>query len=497
MKEHEERNMKRFMRPYIQTGIILFGAAISLTPAMVNAQAARIWHIIEEPIPLLLHSSSQGYLGVLVGDVDNESANKLKLKDVHGVVITLIDHDAPAAQVGLRVNDVLLQVNGQTIESAEAFGRMMREIPPGRKVTLLISRDGATQTVTPQLADHKKLDTDTWNKLNSGGDVSSPVEGLSILGTGSSGDASLPGGFHMPFVGNSSLKVGALVEPLTAQMAEYLGVQNGLMVKQVARKSEAAAAGMKAFDVILKVGPESITTVSDWDRAMRANQGKAVQVTILREKRQQTLTLQVDSKKKSELDFEELFPDGDCPLMAFADPDVMRDLAQNFSIDASAAHSMRDQAEALQEQLKQWKDESGNIHFEISPQQAEEFRGQVEQFRDAFKDRDFGVDPKELDQLKQQMQEFNKEFNADGFKFDPKQMDELKRQMEQFRQNFKPEDFKFNQQQMNELKEMMENSRQFQIPAFSEQQREEMKRQMDELKRQLEEMQSLGLHHMV
>jgi hypothetical protein len=76
-------------------------------------------------------------------------------------------------------------------------------------------------------------------------------------------------------------------------------------------------------------------------------------------------------------------------------------------------------------------------------------------------------------------------------------MDELKQQMEQFRQNFKPEDFKFNQRQMNELKEMMENSRQFQIPAFSEQQREEMKRQMDELKRQLEEMQSLGLHHMV
>lgn len=497
MKEHEERNMNRFMRPYIQTGIILFGAAISLTPAMVNAQAARIWHIIEEPIPLLLHSSSQGYLGVLVGDVDNESANKLKLKDVHGAVITLIDHDAPAAQVGLRVNDVLLEVNGQTIESAEAFGRMMREIPPGRKVTLLISRDGATQTVTPQLADHKKLDTDIWNKLNSGSDVSSPVEGLSILGTGSGGDTSLPGGFRVPFVGNSSLKVGALVEPLTAQMADYLGVQNGLMVKQVARKSEAAAAGMKAFDVILKVGPESITTVSDWDRAMRANQGKAVQITILREKRQQTLTLQVDSKKKSELDFEELFPDGDCPLMAFADPDVMRDLAQNFSSDASAAQSMRDQGEALQDQLKQWKDDSGNFHFEVSPQQAEEFRKQAEQFRDAFKDRNFGIDPKELDKLKQQMQEFNKEFNADGFKFDPKQMDEFRRQMEQFRQNFKPEDFKFNEQQMNELKEMMENSRRFQTPAFSEQQREEMKRQMDELKRQLEEMQVIDLHHMV
>ena len=195
-----------------------------------------------------------------------------------------------------------------------------------------------------------------------------------MLGNGAGGDAPLPGGFHMPFVGNSTLKVGALVEPLTAQMADYLGVQNGLMVKQVARKSEAAAAGMKAFDVILKVGAENIATVSDWERSMRANQGKAVQITILRERKQQTLNLQVDSKKKSELDFEEIFPDGDCPLMAFADPDVASDLAAAFSIDASAAQSMRDQAEALQDQLEQWQDQSGGMHFEFTPQQAEEFR---------------------------------------------------------------------------------------------------------------------------
>jgi membrane-associated protease RseP (regulator of RpoE activity) len=407
MKEHEESEMNRFMRPYIQTGVFLFGAAITLAPAMAIGQAARIWQIIEEPIPLLLHSSSQGYLGVLVGDVDNDSANKLKLKDVHGAVITLIDHDAPAAQVGLRVNDVLLEVNGQTVESADAFGRIMREIPPGRKVTMVISREGATQTVTVQLADHKKLDTDIWNKLNSGSDIGTPVEGLSILGTGGGGDVPSSGGFRMPFVGNSTLKVGAIVEPLTAQMAEYLGVRNGLMVKQVARKSEAAAAGMKAFDVILKVGIDNIITVSDWDRLMRANQGKAVQITILREKRMQTLTLQVDSKKKSEVDFEEFFPDGDGSLMAFADPDLMRDLAQNFSIDESSAQSMRDQAEA--------------------------FRRQAEEFRDAFKDRNFGIDPKQFDQMKQQMQEFNKNFNADGFKFDPKQMDEFKRQMDELK----------------------------------------------------------------
>jgi serine protease Do len=90
--------------------------------------------------------------------------------------------------------------------------------------------------------------------------------------------------------------VGAMVEPLTSQMAEYLGVSGGLMVKQVARKSEAEAAGLRAFDVILKVGSDSILTSADWDRALRSNEGKPVQVTILRDRKQQNLTLQVDSK---------------------------------------------------------------------------------------------------------------------------------------------------------------------------------------------------------
>src|SRR5512146_3013643 len=120
------------MRPNIQVGVALLGAAILLAPGAARAQLTRISQIIDEPSPLLHSGAAQGYLGVLVGDIDNDSASKLKLKDVRGALITLIDHDAPAAQVGLRVNDVLLEVNGQAIEGAEAFGRMMRDIPPGR-----------------------------------------------------------------------------------------------------------------------------------------------------------------------------------------------------------------------------------------------------------------------------------------------------------------------------------------------------------------------------
>jgi serine protease Do len=426
------------MRPTIQVGVALLGAAIILAPNAGRAQLTRISQIIDEPSPLL-HSGgpAQGYLGVLVGDIDNDSASKLKLKDVRGAVVTLIDHDAPAAQVGLRVNDVLLEVNGQAVESAEAFGRMMREIPPGRKITLVVSRDGSTQTMTVQLVDRKKLDTDIWNKLNSGSDISSPATGLGILGTGAGGDAPLPGGFHMPFIGNSSLKVGALVEPLTAQMADYLGVGNGLMVKQVARKSQAAVAGIKAFDVILKVGTDNIATVSDWDRAMRANQGKTVAVTILRDKKQQTVTLLVDTKKKGEVEFDGVFGDDDCPFLAFAD----RDAGLGMMLDPSAAEEMHRQAEALQRQMEQWKNDPQVWHFEMSPEQAEEFRKQAEQFGEVLKgqkfgewnfgDSKFGLDPKQMDELRKQMQEFQKQFDGEPFLFDQKQMDELKKQLEE------------------------------------------------------------------
>ena len=292
--------MNHFLRPYKSVGVFVLaglGTGLLTGPPGAGAQSTQIGELLEGTNPLLLHtSSSQGYLGAYVEDVDQDKAQTLKLKEVRGAVITLIDHDAPAGQSGLHVNDVVLQLNGQNVEGAEQLRRMLREIPPGHKVSLEFSRDGNVQTTSVELADRRAMEKDVWNKLGKQSDSYSPTPGMGVLAGG--GDGSLPGMFHMPIFGGT-LNVGAMVEPLTGQMAEYLGVPNGLMVKQVAHKSEASAAGFKAFDVILKVGPDAVTTLSDWDRALRANQGKPVQVTILRDRKQQTLTLQVDSKHKT------------------------------------------------------------------------------------------------------------------------------------------------------------------------------------------------------
>jgi membrane-associated protease RseP (regulator of RpoE activity) len=410
--------MKHFLRPDHVAGIALLLGLVA-GPRVVAAQSTQIVELLDGANPLLGHGSSQGYLGAYVEDVDSDKAQALKLKEVRGAVITLIDHDAPAGQIGLRVNDVVLQLNGENVEGAEQLRRMLREIPAGRKVSLEFSRDGNLQTTSVQLVDRRVMEHDVWNKIGKDGDVFAQSPGMGVLAGG--GDAALPGMFHMPIFG-STLNVGAMVEPLTSQMADYLGVQSGLMVKQVAHKSEAATAGLKAFDVILKVGADPVTTLSDWDRALRANQGKPVQVTILRDKKQQTLTLQVDSKHKtSELDFEEMFPSSDCPVVAELDPNA----ARIFSQDAQAA------ANAMRDQLK------GDA-FQIDPEQLNELKQQMENFRRDFKPEDLQVDPKQMDELRQQMEKFRQDFKPEDLKIDPKQMDDLKQQMEQFRMDFKP-----------------------------------------------------------
>lgn len=431
--------MKHHLRPYQSVAIaMILSAGVVVAPPGAGAQSSELGKFLQKLDPLLSHSSSQGYLGVLVADVDNDNASKLKLKDTRGAIITLIDHDAPAGQVGLKLNDVVLEINGQKVDSAEHFGRILKEIPAGRKVNLLISRDGTPQPMFVQLVDRKTMERDVWSKIGNNGSQTGGAPALGILpGTGGGGDAPLPG-FHMPFFG-SSLNVGAMVEPLTPQMADYLGVMSGIMIKEVARKSEAAAAGLKEHDVIVKVGNDAISTTADWDRAIRANQGKSVLVTILRDRKQQTVNLQVDSKHKSEVDFHEflpgLLPDGPSPLLTELAE------AQDFKFE-----------------------NLNSADFKIDQKQIDELKRQVEEFRKNFKAEnlkfnpdDFKFDPKPMNQLKGQIAELQKNFKPEDFKIDQKQFDELKKQMEEFRKTF-PRGLQLEKENLDELQKRIQQS---------------------------------------
>jgi len=241
---------------------------------------------------LLLHGHSQGFLGIDVGDLDQDRVQALRLKDNHGAEITVLDHDAPAGKVGLKLHDVILGVNGKGIINADQMKQLLHDAPPGRKLQLLVSRDGAQQTVTVQLADRRKMQQEARERLDSFGASSSA--GNSFVSNG--GDLPSNDTFRSPFAANS-LHIGTIVEPLTGQMADFLGLSGGVMIKSVARKSAADVAGLRAHDVVLEVAGEPVVTTSDWERLLRTAEGKPVQVEIMRDRVKQLVLLQVDGKR--------------------------------------------------------------------------------------------------------------------------------------------------------------------------------------------------------
>jgi membrane-associated protease RseP (regulator of RpoE activity) len=438
--------MKYLLRPYVYAGAGLLAFATAVAPP-TGAQPG-ISHLIQELKPLLSHSTP-GYLGVLVTNVDNDSVQKLRLKDNKGALVTLIDHDAPAG-AALHLNDVVLSVNGETVDGAEHFGRILKEIPAGKKVTLVISREGAQQSITLQLVDRKAMEQDVWNKMNSSA-FPPPPQGNTLFSGG--GDA-MPG-WHMPLF-TSSLNVGALIEPLTAQMADYLGVPAGIMVKQVARKSEAEAAGLKPHDVILKVGTETITTSADWDRALRSNQGKSVQVTVLRDRRQQVITLQVDSKhRRSQTVWTDMFPQDECPQMAMVDPQPGPWFADETERDADKLRSeinrqTLDDLRRQAERMRGWSLPDPFPQLQMNPEQLQEFQHQLDEFQQSFKAEDFRFSPEQMEELNRAMEQFRQSFKADDFKVDPKTMEELRKEMEEFRQQC-PKSFHLEHQEQNRV----------------------------------------------
>ena len=249
----------------------------------------------------------QGYLGVDIRDVTEDQLPALKLKEARGAEIVLVDHDAPAGKAGLREHNVILRMNGQAIDGEEQIRRMLRESPPGTPLTLLVSRDGQQMTVTTQTANREEVERQAWEQhLTVPEPVAPPfeIDGSIYFAAPDSAAPPVRGGnsFLGPTLMDPSY-TGAMLETMSTQLAEYFGVHGGagLLVRSVEANSPAASAGMRAGDVVLRANAKPVASSADWARAIRDSHGRPLAVVVLRDKKEQTLTLTPDSKRRSSL----------------------------------------------------------------------------------------------------------------------------------------------------------------------------------------------------
>jgi S1-C subfamily serine protease len=224
------------------------------------------------------------YLGVDIADVTSDRLGALKLKEEHGAEITMVDSDAPAGKAGLKEHDVILSVNGTAVESAAQLRRMIRETPSGRIVNLGISRDGQPMNVKLQLADRgtwtsMRVNPQTFQfKMPAMPDIEAPI---SIV------------------VAHSSARSGLMVENITPQLGEFFGVKNGngVLIRSVEKGSRAEKSGFRAGDVIVKVNSQMVHDASDFTHALRGTENGTASVTVMRDKKEQILTLSLPERK--------------------------------------------------------------------------------------------------------------------------------------------------------------------------------------------------------
>ena len=282
------------MRRYMLTILALL--PLFLAPSF----AAQTWSVDPPAQPWIFSSEDSGsssYLGVDIADVTPERLTALKLKEEKGVEVTMVDQDAPAGKAGLKEHDVILTLNGNSVESAAQLRRMIHETPPGRIVTFGLSRDGQPMTVKVQLADkHKEF---AWEGPKPDFHVNIPEIHVP--------DIDIPS-INMVVV-TSSARSGLTMENITPQLGEFFGVKNGngVLIRSVEKGSRADKAGFRAGDVIVKVSDQPVHDTSDFAHAMKSRNGNSVNVGIVRDKKEQTLNLTLPERKESSLLDEESF----------------------------------------------------------------------------------------------------------------------------------------------------------------------------------------------
>jgi serine protease Do len=270
--------------------ILVIAGAVLVIPPAVSAGTQPYMFYSEEPW-------GGSYLGVDTDDITADRVGPLHLKEERGVEVTMVDQDAPAAKAGLKEHDVILSINDQPVQSVEQLRRLIREIPPGRTISVGISRNGQPMTVKAQLADRTKM----ANMDRAFNFVVPPVPPVNIPA------------FHIPPINmpemdvanvvviHSPVRSGLMIENLTPQLGEFFGVKsgNGVLVRSVERGSRGENAGFHAGDVIVKINGSAVNDCSDFTRLLRKRADNKAAVTVLRDKREQTLTLTLPEARRT------------------------------------------------------------------------------------------------------------------------------------------------------------------------------------------------------
>jgi len=176
---------------------------------------------------------TRGRIGVGITTVTRDLAESLGLPKAEGAVVGNVEDGSPASKAGLEAGDVILKIDGRTVEGNGDLSRTIRGMKPGTKTNLTIWRGGKTRDVTVAVGEFKD------------------DEGPKVVPTKGKKQEPKPG------------KLGIAVTDIGTDQKKQLKVSSGVAVEAV--DGAALAAGIQPGDVILKINTFDVPNVKTFN----------------------------------------------------------------------------------------------------------------------------------------------------------------------------------------------------------------------------------------
>jgi serine protease Do len=180
---------------------------------------------------------THGYIGIGINDVTPDEAKFFHVNNASGAVVTQVEANSPGSKAGLKVGDVITELNGKTVADAGELQAQVTEKAPGTELHLKVLRDGNSIDV--------------------------PVT-LQAFAKGEHGRETAEAGHEKPRWG---VGLGDLTPDIRQQMQISDDV-HGAVIEQVTPGSPADNAGLQQGDVITEVNRKPVHSAADVKAAL-------------------------------------------------------------------------------------------------------------------------------------------------------------------------------------------------------------------------------------
>jgi serine protease Do len=197
---------------------------------------------------------SHGYIGIGISDVTPDEAKFFHVDNASGAVVTQVEPNSPGDKAGLKVGDVIVELNGKTVTDAGELQVEVGQNQPGTTLHLKALRDGKSVELPVTLEAMGKNNQD-----NEGADAShgKPRWGIGL------GD--LTPEMRQQLQAGDDVH-GAVIEQVTpGSPADNAGLQRGQVITEVNRQPMHSAADVQ--NALSSIPKDSDAMVLIWSNA--------------------------------------------------------------------------------------------------------------------------------------------------------------------------------------------------------------------------------------